>query len=267
MDSDDPVERGAHHVQSLERGLAVIKAFSAEAPHPTLSDVARITGLTRAAARRFLLTLVDLGYVRTDGKYFSLTARVLDLGYAYLSSMSLSEIAQPHLERLSAQVRESSSVSVLEPPDIVYVARVAVSRIMTVSINVGTRFPAYATSMGHVLLADMSPAEFEAYLMVADFDRLTTHTLTERAALQAELAKVAEQGWAMVDQELEEGLRSVAAPIRDRLGRAVAAVNISTHASRTPIDLVRTDLVPPLLETAGAIAADLAVSVSKVARG
>ncbi|HEY2058785.1 IclR family transcriptional regulator domain-containing protein [Amycolatopsis sp. NBC_01480] len=268
MDEGEPAERGAHHVQSLERGLAVIRAFSAEAPHPTLSEVARATGLTRAAARRFLLTLVDLGYVRTDGKYFTLTARVLDLGYAYLSSMSLSEVAQPHLERLSAAVRESSSVSVLEVPDIVYIARVAVSRIMTVSINVGTRFPAYATSMGHVLLADMSRAELEAYFIVADLDRLTDHTLTDRALLKAELARVAEQGWAMVDQELEEGLRSVAAPIHGADGRVVAAVNLSTHASRTTAEAVRADLVPPLLATAAAISDDLSsAGPTKAARG
>ena len=260
MDSEEQAERGAHHVQSLERGLAVIKAFSAEAPHRTLSDVARVTGLTRAAARRFLLTLVDLGYVRTDGKYFSLTARVLELGYAYLSSLSLSEIAQPHLERLSADVHESSSVSVLEITDVVYVARVAVSRIMTVSINVGTRFPAHATSMGHVLLADMDSTELKAYFVVADLDKLTPHTLTHQAALEAELARVREQGWAMVDQELEEGLRSVAAPIRNRAGRAVAAVNISTHASRTSVETVRTELVPRLLATATLISEDLAAA-------
>ncbi|WP_020661738.1 IclR family transcriptional regulator domain-containing protein [Amycolatopsis benzoatilytica] len=260
MESEEQAERGAHHVQSLERGLAVIKAFSAEAPHRTLSDVARVTGLTRAAARRFLLTLVDLGYVRTDGKYFSLTARVLELGYAYLSSLSLSEIAQPHLERLSAEVHESSSVSVLEITDIVYVARVAVSRIMTVSINVGTRFPAHATSMGHVLLADMDPTELKAYFVIADLDRLTPRTLTHQAALEAELARVRKQGWAMVDQELEEGLRSVAAPIRNRAGRAVAAVNISTHASRTSVETVRTELVPRLLATATAISEDLAAA-------
>ncbi|WP_033294753.1 IclR family transcriptional regulator domain-containing protein [Amycolatopsis jejuensis] len=268
MDSDEQAERGAHHVQSLERGLAVIKAFSAEAPHPTLSEVARATGLTRAAARRFLLTLVDLGYVRTDGKYFSLTARVLDLGYAYLSSLSLAEVAQPHLERLSAEVHESSSVSVLEATDVVYVARVAVSRIMTVSINVGTRFPAHATSMGHVLLAGMDNTELKAYFIVAELDKLTARTLTEQAALKVELARVREQGWAMVDQELEEGLRSVAAPIRNRAGRVVAAVNISTHASRTPIEAVRTKLVPPLLATAAAISDDLAVvSTRRAMRG
>ncbi|MFB9689919.1 IclR family transcriptional regulator domain-containing protein [Amycolatopsis plumensis] len=266
LDSE-PAHRGAHHVQSLERGLAVIKAFHAGASELTLSDVARATGLTRAAARRFLLTLADLGYVRTDGKYFSLTARVLELGYAYLSSMTLPEVAQPHLEELSARVHESSSVSVLEGTDIVYVARVAVSRIMTVSINVGTRFPAYATSMGHVLLAGLGEADLEAYFEVASLDRLTDHTVTAPAHLRRELAKVAGQGWAMVDQELEEGLRSVAAPIRSRTGQVVAAVNLSTHASRTTAESVREDLVPPLLETARAIEADLAVGAPDRARG
>jgi IclR family pca regulon transcriptional regulator len=251
-------ERAAHHVQSLERGLAVIKAFDADAPELTLSDVARSTGLTRAAARRFLLTLVDLGYVRTDGKHFSLTARVLELGYAFLSSLSLPEVAQPHLERLSTEVHESSSVSLLEGTDIVYVARVGVSRIMTVTINVGTRFPAHATSMGHVLLAGLPEDELDAYLETVRLDRLTTHTLTSPAELRAELAEVARQGWAMVDQELEEGLRSVAAPIRDRKGSVVAAVNLSTHASRTTPESVRDDLVPPLLATAKRIEADLA---------
>ncbi|MBE8522285.1 helix-turn-helix domain-containing protein [Amycolatopsis sp. H6(2020)] len=266
LDSE-PAHRGAHHVQSLERGLAVIKAFHAGASELTLSDVARATGLTRAAARRFLLTLADLGYVRTDGKYFSLTARVLELGYAYLSSMTLPEVAQPHLEHLSARVHESSSVSVLEGTDIVYVARVAVSRIMTVSINVGTRFPAHATSMGHVLLAGLTEPDLEAYFQVASLDRLTDHTVTTSTHLRTELAKVADQGWAMVDQELEEGLRSVAAPIRDRTGQVVAAVNLSTHASRTTAESVEKDLVPPLLETARAIEADLAVGAPDHARG
>jgi len=252
--------RGAHHVQSLERGLAVIRSFNAGSPELTLSEVARGTGLTRAAARRFLLTLADLGYVRTDGKYFSLTARVLELGYSYLSGMTLPSLAQPHLEWLSAEVQESSSVSVLDGPDIVYVARVAVSRIMTVAINVGTRFPAYATSMGHVLLAGLSSAELAAYLEIASLSRLTRHTLTSPEALRAELLSVREQGWALVDQELEEGLRSVAVPIRDRSGRVVAAVNLSTHASRTTAEDVRRDLVPPLLTAAARIEDDLAVA-------
>jgi len=258
---DEP--RGAYHVQSLERGLAVIKAFDAGAPELTLSDVARTTGLTRAAARRFLLTLVDLGYVRTDGKYFSLTARVLELGYAFLSSMTLTDVAQPHLERLSAEVHESSSVSVLEGADIVYVARVAVSRIMTVTINVGTRFPAYATSMGHVLLAGLDADGLEAYLGQARLDRLTTHTLTSPAALRAELATVRDQGWALVDQELEEGLRSVAAPIRDRGGKVIAAINVSTHASRTTRESVLDEMLPPLLAAAKRIENDLAVAPAR----
>lgn len=252
--------RAAYHVQSLERGLAVIRAFGAGAPELTLSDVARATGLTRAAARRFLLTLVDLGYVRTDGKFFSLTARVLELGYSFLSSMTLPEVAQPHLERLSAEVRESSSVSVLDGSDIVYVARVAVSRIMTVSINVGTRFPAYATSMGHVLLAGLDDDELTEYLERTPLKPLTSHTLTSPAALRAELAKVREQGWALVDQELEEGLRSVAAPIRDRHGRVVAAANVSTQVSRNTPESVREEMVPPLLAAAKRIEADLAVA-------
>jgi IclR family pca regulon transcriptional regulator len=263
----EPAHRGAHHVQSLERGLAVIKAFHAGAAELTLSDVARATGLTRAAARRFLLTLADLGYVRTDGKYFSLTARVLELGYSYLSSMTLPEVAQPHLEHLSADVRESSSVSVLEGTDIVYVARVAVSRIMTVSINVGTRFPAYATSMGHVLLTGLSAAELEAYFVVAKLDRLTDRTVTSPDRLRTELARVGERGWAMVDQELEEGLRSVAAAIHDRGGKVVAAVNLSTHASRTTAESVERDLVPPLLATARAIESDLSVGAPGRAHG
>lgn len=259
MDALAEPHRGTHHVQSLERGLAVIRAFDADHPQLTLSEVAKLTGLTRAAARRFLLTLADMGYVRAGGKYFSLTARVLELGYAFLSSLSLPEVAHPHLEWLSTQVHESCSVSVLEGTEIVYVARVAVSRIMTVSINVGTRFPAHATSMGHVLLAGLTDEELDDYVANAEFARLTTHTLTSAAALRTELVRVAGQGWAIVDQELEEGLRSVAAPIRDTHGTVVAAVNVSTHASRTSIDAVRAEMVAPLLTAARRIEADLAV--------
>ena len=256
--SGEPAEaldggRAAYFVQSLERGLAVIRAFGADTPSLTLSDVARATGLTRAATRRFLLTLGDLGYVRTDGRRFELTARVLELGYAFLSSLSLPEVAEPHLERLVAEVHESSSVSVLDGEDIVYVGRVPTSRIMTVSINVGTRFPAYATSMGRVLLAGLEPDGLDAFLARAELVRLSARTITAEPKLRAELARVRRQGWAMVDQELEEGLRSVAAPIRDRERRVVAAVNLSAHASRTSIDAVKRTLLPPLLATAGRI--------------
>ena len=253
-------DRASHFVQSLERGLAVIRAFDTEHPELTLSDVARETGLTRAAARRFLLTLADLGYVRSDGRLFALTARVLELGYAYLSALSLPEIAEPHLEALVADVRESSSLSVLDGDEIVYVARVPTSRIMRVAINVGTRFPAYATSMGRVLLAGMEPEELDAFLERAELLRLSARTITSQDKLRAELARVRRQGWAMVDQELEQGLRSVAAPIRDRGGRVVAAVNLSAHASRTSLDAVKRTLLPPLLATAERIGADLRVA-------
>ncbi|MEU6426234.1 IclR family transcriptional regulator [Microbispora sp. NPDC046973] len=245
------------HVQSLARGLAVIRAFDAASPELTLSEVARKTGLTRAAARRFLLTLAGLGYVRTDGRLFSLSPRVLELGYAYLSSLSLPEVALPHLERLVAEVHESASVSVLDDTDIVYVARVPTARIMRVTIAIGTRFPAYCTSMGRVLLAGLPPEDLDAYLARADLDRLTPHTTTSPVALRTALDRVRDQGWAMVDQELEEGLRSIAAPIRDRGGRVVAAVNISSHASRTTLESARRDLLPPLLATAAGIEADL----------
>jgi IclR family pca regulon transcriptional regulator len=257
--SDVPA-RGTHFVQSLERGLAVIRAFDASSPELTLSEVARLTGLTRAAARRFLLTLVDLGYVRTDGRLFALSPRVLELGYAYLSALTLPEVAEPHLERLVAEVRESSSVSVLDGEDIVYVARVPTSRIMRVAINVGTRFPAYATSMGRVLLAGLADEELEAFLQRADLRRLTERTVTTPDALRRELRRARSQGWALVDQELEEGLRSVAAPIRDRSGQVIAAVNVSAHASRTSKEAMRRELVPPLLAAAARIEADLRVA-------
>jgi IclR family transcriptional regulator, pca regulon regulatory protein len=250
-------ERESYFVQSLERGLAVIRAFGEERPELTLSEVAHETGLTRAAARRFLLTLADLGYVRADGRRFALSPRVLELGYAYLSSIGLPEIAEPHLERLAAEVRESSSVSVLDGDDIVYVARVPTSRIMRVAINVGTRFPAHATSMGRVQLAALPDAELDAFLDRVELRPLTAHTLTDPAKLRAELARIRSQGWALVDQELEEGLRSVAAPIRDRTGRVVAAVNVSAHASRASRDTVRRTLLPPLLATAARIQEDL----------
>ena len=250
-------ERDADFVQSLERGLAVICAFDKDHAELTLSEVAAHTGVTRATARRFLLTLARLGYVRTDGRFFSLTPRVLELGYAYLSSLSLPEVAEPHLEALVAEVNESSSVSVLDGEDVVYVARVPVSRIMTVAISVGTRFPAYATSMGRVLLAGLPDAELDAYLSKVDLARLTAKTVGSASALRSELAKVRAQGFALVDQELEEGLRAVAAPIKDRLGRVVASLNISAHASRTSLESMRRNLVPPLLAAAARISADL----------
>jgi IclR family pca regulon transcriptional regulator len=244
-------------VQSLERGLAVIRAFDAEHPHLTLSDVARRTGLTRAAARRFLLTLTDLGYVRSDGRSFSLRPRILELGYAYLSALGLDEVAAPHMERLVADLRESSSIAVLDGDDIVYVVRVPTHRIMTVAIDVGTRFPAHATSMGRVLLAALPPGELDAYLAHATLAPLTRRTRTDPELLRADLAEVAAQGFALVDQELEDGLRSVAAPIHDERGEATAAINLSVHASRASMETLRRSFLPKLLETAARISADL----------
>lgn len=218
------------YVQSLARGLAVIRAFDAEHPLMTLTEVAARTDLTRATARRFLHTLVELGYVRTDGKAFALTAKVLQLGYAYLSGLSLPQIAQPHLEELSLKLGESTSAAVLDGTDIAYIARVATRRIMTVGITVGTRFPAYATSMGRVLLAALPPAELEEYLDAARIRPLTPRAIGTREELLAELATVRAQGWCLLNQELELGLMSLAAPIYDGPDKVVAAINVSLQA-------------------------------------
>lgn len=251
-------EPSPDYVQSLARGLAVIRAFDAGHPRRTLSEVAKATELTRATARRFLLTLVELGYVRTDGSLFWLTPRVLELGYSYLSALGLPEVAGPHLEALADQVHESTSVSILDGEDIVYIARVPVSRIMTVSITIGTRFPAFGTSMGRVLLAGLPGSAFEKYLAEVTLTPLTDRTVLTADRLREEVRKTREAGYCLVDQELEEGLRSMAAPIRDHTGTVCAAVNISTHAARYTADSIRSDLLPPLLATAAAISTDLA---------
>ena len=249
--------RGPDFVQSLERGLSVIRCFDEASPAMTLSDVARATGLTRAAARRFLLTLVELGYMRTDGRLFSLRPRVLDLGYAYLSSLSLPQVAGPHMERLVEQVHESCSLSVLDGDEVVYVARVPSKRIMTVAISVGTRFPAYATSMGRVLLASTEPDWLEEYLRTVQMRPLTRRTLTDADKLRTVLRRVRSQGFCLVDEELEEGLRSIAVPVRDRSGSVVAACNVSARTSRGSADAIRTELLPPLQAVAQSIQEDL----------
>ena len=240
-------------VQSLDRGIAVIRSFSADARRQTLADVARATGLTRATCRRLLLTLVELGYARTDGKTYELTPRVLDIGYSYLASMHLNEIAQPFIEELSEQVHESSSVSVIDDTDIVYVARVPTKRIMTVAIGLGSRFPAYQTSMGRVLLAEADDDTIREVFARSDRSRATAQTVASADDLIAAIDVVRESGWALLDQELEIGVRSVAAPIRDGRGDAVAAVNVSTHAGRTDIDQLEEFFVPHLLHAAGSI--------------
>ena len=252
--------RNPDYVQSLERGLAVIRAFGAENPELRLSDVARATGLTRAAARRFLLTLVQLGYIRQDGNTFSLRPRVLELGYAYLSALSLPEVAMPHMEALVADVNESSSIAVLDDLDIIYVARVPTQRIMTITIAVGTRLPAYATSMGRVLLAGLADDALDARLDRIQLERFTPTTATSLADLRERIDVARTAGWAMVDQELEQGVRSAAVPIRDAGGTVLAALNVSVHATRMTMPVLRREVVPRLLRTAAAIEVDLSVA-------
>jgi IclR family pca regulon transcriptional regulator len=244
-------------VQSLARGLSVIRAFDADHAELTLSEVARRAALTRAAARRFLLTLESLGYVASDARAFRLTPRVLELGFSYLSSLSLPEIVQPHLEALSHEIGESVSSAVLDGADIVYVARVPTRRIMSVRITIGTRFPAFATSMGRVLLAGLPASVADAALAASDLAHLTERTVTDTAALRDELERVRAQGWSLVDGELEPGLRSVAAPVHARDGSVVAAVNVSTSATRDSVEHVQRTYLPPLLRTAEAIDAEL----------
>ncbi|WP_106815381.1 IclR family transcriptional regulator domain-containing protein [Microbacterium timonense] len=259
----EAADRANDTVQSLVRGLAVIRAFDAEHPELTLSEVARRAGITRAAAGRFLRTLEQEGYLRGSGsptavgRTYTLTPRVLELGFSYLSALSIPEIVQPHLERLSREVDESVSAAVLDGGDIVYIARVPTRRIMSVRITIGTRFPAFATSMGRVLLAGMPDAALGELLEASALPSLTERTLTTADALRGELARVREQGWALVDGELEPGLRSVAVPLHDRRGDVVAAVNVSTSATRDTVEHVMEQYLPPLRRTAAAIDAEL----------
>jgi IclR family pca regulon transcriptional regulator len=245
------------YLQSLERGIAVIQVFSRDHPALTLSEVARLTGITRATARRILLTLEKLGHVRSDGRLFSLSPRVLTLGWAYLSSLNLWEIAQPLMEDLVQETKESCSAATLDLPDIVYVARVPTRRIMTIALGVGTRLPAHATSMGRVLLADLPTDELDRHLASTKLERLTDRTITDPDELRTVLAEVRKQGWALVDQELEIGLRSVAAPIRNTEGRTIAALNCSAAAARVSIDELRSRFLPSLLRTADLVSESL----------
>lgn len=251
-------ERPPEFVQSLERGISVIRAFSAATPRLTLSDVARETGLTRAAARRFLITLEQLGYVSNDGRFFSLRPSVLQIGYAYLSSLTLAQIAQDHLERLAQELHESCSASVLDGDEIVYVARAATNRIMTINLSVGTRLPAYCTSMGRVLLAALPDDELDSYLERTELKPLTSRTIVDRDKLRLEVVRVRAQGWSLIDGELEEGVRSIAFPLHDADQKVVAAANASAHGARVPLEQLRERYVPALRECAAQIDRDLA---------
>lgn len=254
--SDNDAARPREFIQSLERGLAIVRAFGPDAPEQTVSELAAKTGLTRATARRFLITLIELGYMETDGRVFRLTPRVLELGYSFLSGLGFPDVALPHLERLVAEVDEGSEASVLDGEDIVYVVRVPATTIMTVAINVGGRMPAHATSMGKVLLAGRPDDELEAYLASARLERHKPKTITDPAALREEIQRVRTQGYATVDEELEDGLVAIAVPIHDRAGNVIAAINLSTHVARRSVESVR-ELLEPLQRTGRAIEVDL----------
>lgn len=220
----------------LAKGLSVIETFTAEHPRQSISEVSVASGLDRATARRCLLTLAHLGYADYDGKFFTLTPRVLRLGTACLATMPLPQLMQPLLDRLSEQIGESSSVSILDGTDIVYVARAAQRKVMSIGLMPGSRLPAYCTSMGRVLLAALPEAAAREILSQAPLSARTTHTLTDPEALVAEFARVRLQGHAIVDQEVELGLRSIAIPLYNSRGQTVAAMNVGVAASRTEID-------------------------------
>jgi IclR family pca regulon transcriptional regulator len=257
----EPIQlRDADYVRSIERGLAVIAALGQPGGGLTVADVARAVGVTRASARRTLLTLEQLGYVRCDERLFALTPKVLDLGHGYRSGMALPEVARPHLQQLMEATDEFCSVSVLDGDETLCVARVAPARIMNVAMPVGTRLPAYATCVGRVLLAALEPHELDGYLERVELRALTPATRATAPALREELDRVRRQRYAVVDQELERGLRSVAAPIHGRRGQVVAAVNLAVHEGRRTLKSMREELLPPLRATADAIEADLRVS-------
>lgn len=249
--------RSTQSLQSLERGIAVIEVFSHDHPALTLSEVANLTGMTRATARRILLTLQKLGHVRQDGRLFSLTPRVLSLGWAYLSSLSLWELARPLMQDLVAKTHESCSVATLDLPDVVYVARVPTSRIMSITLGIGTRLPAHPTSMGRVLLTQLSSDELDAYLSGPEIRRHTSRTVTDPARLRELVDEVRARGWALVDEELEMGLRSVAAPITCSDGRTIAALNVSGAVARISRDDLLERFLPDLLATAAEISLSL----------
>lgn len=251
MNAEIPdVRPGDSYVQSFARGLEVIRSFSAAAPRQTLTEVAGRTGLTRAGARRILLTLQTLGYVESDGKLFTLTPRILDLGFAYLSSMPMWNVAEPVMEALVEQVHESCSAAVLEGTDIMYVLRVSTRKIMRNSLGVGSRLPAYCTSMGRMLLAGLEDDQALGLLRSSTLEPRTRHTLTDIDALLAKVQQARRQGWCLVNQELEEGLVSMAAPVVDRTGHTIAAINISGQANRTSPRQMQEAMLAPLREAA-----------------
>ncbi|GIH29610.1 IclR family transcriptional regulator [Acrocarpospora phusangensis] len=252
-------DTGPDFIEALARGLDVIRSFRPRQPEMTLTEVATAAGLARPTARRILLTLEELGYVRAGRGGFMLTPRVLELGVAYVRSQGLWEIARPHLETLVAQTNESCSIAQLDGSDIVYVARVAVPKIVTLSVSIGTRFPALQTSLGKVLLAALPPERVDAVL--AEPSRSGIEPCWEPAPEErrAMLREVRATGWAITDQQLAPGIRSVAVPLRDGHGQVIAAVNVNANAAETSLEKLTEQHLPALLRAAGAIGADFAL--------
>lgn len=252
-------ELGREFVESLARGLTVITAFGEDRTELTLTAVAQATGLARATARRALITLEHLGYVTAHDRVFRLTPRVLGLGYPPLSRTTLPEIAAPHLSELSERLHDSVSLAVLAGDEIQYTGRVSTSRVMSVNITVGTRLPAYATALGRVILADLPEGQAP---LPTELDPLTPRTITDPERLRAELDRVREAGYALVEGELEQGLRSIAVPVRDRDGRVVAAVNVAMHSTRRTAESCVRDVLPDLHATATRVEQDLRIAGS-----
>jgi IclR family pca regulon transcriptional regulator len=251
--AEAPFEQSRDYVQSLARGLTVLAAFDAQHPTLGLAGIAARTGLSRAAVRRLVLTLQHLGYVRAHGREYALSPRVLELGFGCLGSLQLTELAQPLIEQLAQRVNHSCSMAVLDGQSIVYVLRVPVKRVMTVALGVGARLPAYAASMGRVLLAGLPRASLERWLADCRPVRHTSHTVTDLRRLKRIVAEVRDQGYAYVEQELELGLCSIAVPVHDREGKVVAALNASLPFHAGAAQHALRDLLPQLRATATAI--------------
>jgi IclR family pca regulon transcriptional regulator len=232
---------------SLARGLAVIQAFSQRRHHLTISQVSTTTGLSRAAVRRCLYTLAKLGFAGSDdNRHFFLRPRILALGHSYISSMPLATAAQPVLEHISHLLHESCSIATLDGDEIVYIARANVTRIMSIDLGVGSRLPAFCTSMGRAILANLPQDEQDAYLARAQFKRFTERTIVTPAKLTQALRQIRREGYCIIDQELEHGLRSMAVPIQNPSGKVVAALNIGAHAQRVSIQEMQTKFLPHL---------------------
>jgi IclR family transcriptional regulator, pca regulon regulatory protein len=245
------------YVNSLARGLNVIRAFNRSRPQMTLSEVSKRTGINRAAARRFLITLVREGYAETDGKYFRLRPKILELGFSALSSMTLSEIAEPVMEDLSDALDEMSLAAVLDGEWVVYVARATARRVVSVDLDVGSRLPAYCMSTGRVLLAAMPDAELDRWLDALNPVRYTDQTLTAKRKLRDSIIDTRKKGWSIVDQEYEIGFRSVSVPIVDGQGQTVAALNVCCPSPRVSLEDMRDRFIPQMQEAAREITESL----------